>query len=216
MYLEICDGNMEEGSFRCDANISLRPYGQAEFGTRTELKNMNSFRNVGRALEYEIRRQQAVLDDGDKVIQETRLWNEAKGITESMRGKEESHDYRYFPDPDLIPLQVSPEWIEEIRAGLPELPADKRRRFGEQYGLSAHDVDVLTSQKALADYFEQALEFLQPAQSRGQLDHVRTASRTQRLQMQYRPMSGQTRATGRTAQDDPRRDHQRKNRQGRI
>ncbi|MFH1090835.1 MAG: Asp-tRNA(Asn)/Glu-tRNA(Gln) amidotransferase subunit GatB [Pseudomonadota bacterium] len=157
VYLEICDGNMEEGSLRCDANVSLRPVGRKELGTRTELKNMNSFRNVQRALEYEIRRQQAVLEDGERVIQETRLWNEAQGVTEPMRGKEESQDYRYFPDPDLIPVNVSPEWIEEIKASLPELPAAKRRRFGIEYELPPYDAEVLTSQKALADYFEAAV-----------------------------------------------------------
>jgi aspartyl-tRNA(Asn)/glutamyl-tRNA(Gln) amidotransferase subunit B len=163
VYLEICDGNMEEGSFRCDANISLRPVGQAEYGTRTELKNMNSFRNVARALEYEIRRQQAVLDDGERVIQETRLWNDAKAATESMRGKEESHDYRYFPDPDLIPIQISEDWIEEIRAGLPELPAAKRWRFIEDYGLPVYDAEVLTASRALAGYFEETVAgFNQP------------------------------------------------------
>ena len=163
VYLDICDGNMEEGSFRCDANVSLRPVGQEELGTRTELKNMNSFRNVARALEYEIRRQRAVLDDGDRVIQETRLWNDARGVTEPMRGKEESHDYRYFPDPDLIPLTVEPEWIEQIKAGLPELPMAKRRRFVTDYGLPAADAEVLTAQKSLADYFEAVLRsFDQP------------------------------------------------------
>jgi aspartyl-tRNA(Asn)/glutamyl-tRNA(Gln) amidotransferase subunit B len=163
VYLDICDGNMEEGSFRCDANVSLRPVGQKEFGTRAELKNMNSFRNVQRALEYEIRRQRAVLDDGETVIQETRLWNDAKAVTESMRGKEESHDYRYFPDPDLIPLQVDDDWIYRLQENQPELPAEKRARFVEQYGLPEYDADVLTSQKALADYFEAAAaEFDQP------------------------------------------------------
>ena len=144
VYLEICDGNMEEGSFRCDANISLRPVGQAEFGTRAELKNMNSFRNVQKALEYEIRRQRAVLDDGGTVVQETRLWDAGAGKTLSMRGKEEAHDYRYFPDPDLPPLIVEPAWVQEIRAGLPELPDAKRRRFEDQYGLPAYDAGVLT------------------------------------------------------------------------
>ena len=163
VYLEICDGNMEEGSFRCDANISLRPVGQQELGTRTELKNMNSFRNVARALEYEIRRQQAVLEDGEEVIQETRLWNDAKSATESMRGKEESHDYRYFPDPDLIPVTVTPEWIEEIRSTLPELPKEKRARFVTEYGVPEYDAEVLTSTRALADYFEAAVKtFNQP------------------------------------------------------
>ncbi|MBU2548602.1 MAG: Asp-tRNA(Asn)/Glu-tRNA(Gln) amidotransferase subunit GatB [Proteobacteria bacterium] len=154
VYLEICDGNMEEGSFRCDANVSIRPRGQEAYGTRTELKNMNSFRNVARALEYEVRRQMAVLKDGEAVIQETRLWNDSRSATEAMRGKEESHDYRYFPDPDLIPVAVDPEWIERIESALPELPARKRGRFVDDYGLPPGDADVLTSKKALADYFE--------------------------------------------------------------
>jgi len=158
VYLEICDGNMEEGSFRCDANVSLRPVGQAEYGTRTELKNMNSFRHVARALEYEIRRQKAVLEDGEAVIQETRLWNEAKGATEPMRGKEESHDYRYFPDPDLTPIVVDEAWIEEIRKSLPELPEEKRSRFAAAYGLSENAAEVLTGERALADYFETCVE----------------------------------------------------------
>ena len=154
VYLEICDGNMEEGSFRCDANISLRPVGQAEFGTRAELKNMNSFRNVAKALEYEIRRQRAVLDDGGTVIQETRLWDAGANKSLSMRGKEEAHDYRYFPDPDLLPLIVEPAWVAEIKAGLPELPEAKRQRFEAQYGLPAYDAGVLTMSRPLADYFE--------------------------------------------------------------
>ncbi len=163
VYLEICDGNMEEGSFRCDANVSLRPVGREALGTRTELKNMNSFRNVMRAIEYEIRRQQAILDDGEEIILETRLWNEAKGTTESMRSKEESHDYRYFPDPDLIPVQVGEDWVNEIRAGLPELPVEKRRRFAADYGLPHYDAEVLTSSRHLADYFETAVkDFDQP------------------------------------------------------
>jgi aspartyl-tRNA(Asn)/glutamyl-tRNA(Gln) amidotransferase subunit B len=154
VYLGICDGNMEEGSFRCDANVSLRPLGQAEFGTRAELKNMNSFRFVVKALEYEIRRQRSVLESGGKVTQETRLWDAHAGKTMSMRGKEEAHDYRYFPDPDLLPLIVEPAWIEAVRAGLPELPEAKRARFVEQYGLPAYDAGVLTASRPLADYFE--------------------------------------------------------------
>ena len=157
VYLEICDGNMEEGSFRCDANVSLRPVGQEKLGIRAELKNMNSFRNVGRALEYEIRRQRAVLEDGESVVQETRLWNDGKGVTESMRGKEESHDYRYFPDPDLIPVTVTGAWIEELQATLPELPVEKRKRFIDQYGIPAYDAEVLTSSKTLAGYFEKTV-----------------------------------------------------------
>ena len=115
VYLEICDGNMEEGSFRCDANVSIRPMGQKEFGTRTELKNMNSFRNVQRALEYEVKRQQYLVENGQKIIQETRLWDDAQGVTNSMRSKEEAHDYRYFPDPDLVPVMVDEAWIAKIR-----------------------------------------------------------------------------------------------------
>ncbi|MDY0045639.1 MAG: Asp-tRNA(Asn)/Glu-tRNA(Gln) amidotransferase subunit GatB, partial [Syntrophales bacterium] len=154
VYLEICDGNMEEGSFRCDANVSLRPKGEDIFGTRTELKNMNSFRNVQRALEYEIKRQQYVLDNGDAVVQETRLWNDSQGMTHSMRGKEEAHDYRYFPDPDLVPVVISGDWIEEIRGSLPELPLEKRERFIKKYGIPPYDAGVLTASRALADFFE--------------------------------------------------------------
>jgi len=153
-YLEICDGNMEEGSFRCDANISLRPVGQKEFGTRTELKNMNSFRHVQRALDYEIKRQKSLLMEGKEIIQETRLWDESSGKTLGMRGKEEAHDYRYFPDPDLVPLRIDSDWIGEGRQTLPELPDDKRARFLSEYGLPEYDAEVLTASKDLADYFE--------------------------------------------------------------
>ncbi len=154
VYLEICDGNMEEGSFRCDANVSLRPKGQESFGTRTELKNMNSFRNVQRALEYEIKRQKYILENGGRVVQETRLWDDAEGATFPMRGKEEAHDYRYFPDPDLPPLVVSSRWVEDIGRTLPELPSEKRKRFIRNYGIPPYDAEVLTSSRALADYFE--------------------------------------------------------------
>ncbi len=162
-YLEICDGNMEEGSMRCDANISLRPAGTTGLGTKTELKNMNSFRNVQKALEFEIRRQNALLERGEKVIQETRLWDSNRNVTVSMRGKEEAHDYRYFPDPDLVPIVVGEDWIEEVRKALPELPDAMRERFSAQYGISAYDARVLTSSKALAGYFERVVsEFPQP------------------------------------------------------
>jgi len=157
-YLDICDGNMEEGSLRCDANVSLRPAGQKEFGTRAELKNMNSFRNVARALEFEIRRQRSVLEAGQAVIQETRLWDTTRNETISMRGKEEAHDYRYFPDPDLIPVEVDQAWIERVRASLPELPAAKRRRFVETYGLPEYDAGVLTASRELADWYEAVAE----------------------------------------------------------
>jgi aspartyl-tRNA(Asn)/glutamyl-tRNA(Gln) amidotransferase subunit B len=157
MFLDICDGNMEEGSFRCDANISLRPRGQQALGVKTELKNMNSFRNVQRALDFEIRRQTALLDQGEGIVQETRLWDAAKGVTSSMRGKEEAQDYRYFPDPDLVPLVIDLQWIETIRAHLPELPETKKERFIRDYGIPEYDAEVLTTSKPLANYYEACL-----------------------------------------------------------
>ena len=153
-YLDICDGNMQEGSFRCDANISLRPKGQDKLGTRTELKNMNSFRNVQLALEYEERRQRDLLLDGGEVVQQTLLWDPDRGRTEPMRGKEEAHDYRYFPDPDLVPVVVDEAWIERVRAGLPELPDARRQRFAAGFDLPAEAADLLTGSRELADYFE--------------------------------------------------------------
>ena len=153
-YLGISDGNMEEGSFRCDANLSLRLKGLRGLGTRTELKNMNSFSHVHKALDYEIKRQWGILESGGEVIQETRLWNENEGKTLPMRSKEESHDYRYFPEPDLLPLVVDQRWLDEIRASLPELPDAKMKRFIDQYGLPRYDSEVLTSSRELADYFE--------------------------------------------------------------
>jgi len=155
-YLDICDGNMQEGSFRCDANISLRPVGQAEYGTRTELKNMNSFRNVQRALEFEERRQRDILLDGGKVVQETLLWDANSNVTNSMRGKEEAHDYRYFPDPDLIPVVIDDGWIERLRQEMPELPDERKARFIKEFELPGYDAEVLTSARELADYFETA------------------------------------------------------------
>ncbi|KIX11890.1 Asp-tRNA(Asn)/Glu-tRNA(Gln) amidotransferase subunit GatB [Dethiosulfatarculus sandiegensis] len=169
VYLEICDGNMEEGSFRCDANISLRPRGQKEFGTRAEIKNMNSFRNVAKALDYEIRRQRALLESGGEVRQETRLWDANGGKTLSMRGKEEAHDYRYFPDPDLLPLLVDQDWVESLNQNLPELPEAKRLRFVEQYGLPAYDAEVLTASRHLADYFEKVVQQKVPAKAASNL-----------------------------------------------
>ncbi|GAB4232112.1 MAG: Asp-tRNA(Asn)/Glu-tRNA(Gln) amidotransferase subunit GatB [Deltaproteobacteria bacterium] len=154
VYLEVCDGNMEEGSFRCDANVSVRPVGRKEFGTKVELKNMNSFRNVEKALEYEIRRQIEANEDGERVVQETRLWDANAGVTVSMRRKEEAHDYRYFPDPDLLPLIVEESWIEELRKTIPELPGEKIARLERRYGLSRYDAELLASDRALADFFE--------------------------------------------------------------
>lgn len=162
-YLKICDCNMEEGSLRCDANISLRPEGEKKFGTKTELKNMNSFRNVQRAIEYEIKRQTHILDNAGKVIQETLLWNASKNETIIMRSKEEAHDYRYFPDPDLVPVVVNNEWVENTRKDLPELPDEKRKRFVKQYKIPEYDAGVLTSSRPLADYYEKCVElFPQP------------------------------------------------------
>ncbi|HIC91234.1 MAG TPA: Asp-tRNA(Asn)/Glu-tRNA(Gln) amidotransferase subunit GatB [Syntrophaceae bacterium] len=162
-YLEICDGDMEKGSFRCDANISIRRRDSSIFGTKTELKNMNSFKHVQRALEYEIKRQTDILEEGGEVIQETRLWDAHQGITVSMRGKEEAHDYRYFPDPDLVPIIIDPQWIESVRKTLPELPDAKRERFITQYGIPEYDAGVLTSSKSLANYFEACVkEFPHP------------------------------------------------------
>jgi aspartyl-tRNA(Asn)/glutamyl-tRNA(Gln) amidotransferase subunit B len=158
VYLEICDGNMEEGSFRCDANVSIRPKGQKEFGTRAELKNMNSFRNVQRALEYEVKRQQYLVEGGGKVVQETRLWDDAQGISIPMRSKEEAHDYRYFPDPDLVPILVDDAWVDEMRRELPEMPAAKRERFIKDYSIPEYDAGVLTADKALAQYFEDVVK----------------------------------------------------------
>ncbi len=155
-YLDICDGNMQEGSFRCDANISLRPTGEDELGTRTELKNMNSFRNVQRALEYEERRQRDILLEGGKIIQETLLWDPDKNVTNSMRGKEEAHDYRYFPDPDLVPVVIDDTWIDSVKKSLPELPEERKNRFIHEFDLPEYDAEILTSEKELADYFESA------------------------------------------------------------
>ena len=157
-YLGVCDGNMEQGSLRCDANVSVRPYGQKEFGVKTEIKNMNSFKFIEKALDYEIKRQTNVLKDGGKIIQETRLWNSERGITESMRSKEEAHDYRYFPEPDLVPIEVDSSWIEQIKTQIVELPDSRQQRFINQYGLPEYDADLLTSERAMAEWFEQAVK----------------------------------------------------------
>jgi aspartyl-tRNA(Asn)/glutamyl-tRNA(Gln) amidotransferase subunit B len=153
-YTDVSDCNMEEGSLRCDANVSVRPRGEAKFGTKVEVKNLNSFRYLSHALEFEIERQVGVLESGGSVTQETRLWNVTGGRTESMRSKEFAHDYRYFPDPDLLPVMVMEPLVAEVRRGMPELPAAKRERFVESYGIAAYDAGVLTAESALADYFE--------------------------------------------------------------
>ena len=156
-YLGISDGNMQEGSFRCDANVSIRPRGQTRLGTRSEIKNLNSFRFVEKAILVEIERQIDVIEDGAKVVQETRLYDADRNETRAMRGKEEANDYRYFPDPDLLPVVIDEALIERLRGELPELPAARRARFVEQYGLSAYDADVLTANPESADYFESAV-----------------------------------------------------------
>ncbi len=166
VYLGICDGNMEEGSFRCDANVSIRPVGQKEFGTRAELKNMNSFRNVERAIEYEVKRQEALLADGKVVVQETRLWNADKGVSESMRSKEEANDYRYFPDPDLLPLIVDAKWVERLKNSQPELAHEKSLRFQKDYNIPEYDAEVLTADRSIAEHWEKSVQGLKSLEAK--------------------------------------------------
>ena len=155
-YIGVCDGNLEEGSMRCDANISVRPIGQKEFGVRAEIKNVNSFKALQRAIEYEIDRQIDIVEAGEEVVQETRLWDDNEGITKSMRGKEDAHDYRYFPEPDLMPLEISREWVNEIASKMPELPQKRRERY-VSYGLSAYDANVLVEQQDIAYFYDKAV-----------------------------------------------------------
>ena len=157
-YTGVSDCRMEEGSLRCDANISVRPVGQKELGTKSEIKNMNSFRALQRALAYEVERQIGVLESGGQVVQETRTWDEARGITLSMRSKEQAHDYRYFPDPDLVPLVLDPQWIDFIRQSLPELPDQRRARYVQEFGLPVYDAGILTLTKEMSDFFEQTIQ----------------------------------------------------------
>jgi aspartyl-tRNA(Asn)/glutamyl-tRNA(Gln) amidotransferase subunit B len=156
-YINVCDGNMEQGSLRCDANVSIRSLGQQEFGVKTEIKNMNSFKFIEKALDYEIKRQIRILGEGGKITQETRLWNADRGITESMRSKEEAHDYRYFPEPDLVPIVFENSLIERINASIPELPDTRRERFVRQFKLAEHNAELLTSERAMAEWFEDAI-----------------------------------------------------------
>ncbi|MBI4682606.1 MAG: Asp-tRNA(Asn)/Glu-tRNA(Gln) amidotransferase subunit GatB [Nitrospirae bacterium] len=157
-YIGVCDGNMEEGSLRCDANVSVRPAGQQELGTKAEIKNMNSFRFIEKALEYEIKRQIKVLKESGRIIQETRLWDSNRGVTESMRSKEEAHDYRYFPEPDLMPVEFEQSWIDEIKTSICELPDIKRARYVKEFNLPEQDAGLLTSEKAVAEWFEEAVK----------------------------------------------------------
>lgn len=166
VWLGICDGNMQEGSFRCDANVSVRPLGQAAFGTRSEIKNLNSFRFLEEAINYEVRRQIELIEDGGTVVQETRLYDPDREETRSMRSKEDAHDYRYFPDPDLLPLIISTEWIEEVRASMPPLPATLRAQWQSAYGLSAYDAQVLSQDRATADLFADLIALLGAPQAK--------------------------------------------------
>ncbi len=156
-YIGVCDGNLEEGSFRCDANVSIRPVGEEKFGTRAEIKNMNSFRSVQRAIQSEIERQTKLLESGQRVVQETRLWNEADGTTHTMRSKEDSHDYRYFPEPDLVPLAIARNWVAEIKATLPELPEERRQRYVTKHGLLQDQADILAESQVMADFYDRVL-----------------------------------------------------------
>ncbi|SFM05075.1 Asp-tRNA(Asn)/Glu-tRNA(Gln) amidotransferase subunit GatB [Nitrosomonas communis] len=164
-WIGICDGNMQEGSFRCDANVSVRPHGTEKLGTRCEIKNLNSFRFLEKAIDFEARRQIEILEDGGNIRQETRLYDANRDETRTMRSKEEAHDYRYFPDPDLLPLNISKEWIEQVKAMLPELPEARHNRYIEDFGLSGYDANVLTATREIADYFENTVKQL-PAQAK--------------------------------------------------
>jgi aspartyl-tRNA(Asn)/glutamyl-tRNA(Gln) amidotransferase subunit B len=162
-YMGVCDGNMQEGSLRCDVNISVRPVGREEFGTKVEIKNMNSFNAIGRAIDYEIERQIETIESGGTIVQETRLWEEGTQRTISMRTKEGASDYRYFPEPDLTPIEVTPAQLAQWKAELPELPAQKRHRYEEDWGLSPYDVRILTDDRAVAEYFEASVSAGAPA-----------------------------------------------------
>lgn len=162
-YTDVCDCKMQEGSLRCDANISLMPEGATEFGTRAEVKNLNSFRALVRAIEYEVERQKEILEKGGQVVQETRTWDDANGKTLSMRSKEEAHDYRYFSEPDLVPVELDDAWVERIRAELPELPAERQARLMEEFGLSKYDASIIVASKAMAEYFDEAVKTSQDA-----------------------------------------------------
>ncbi len=175
-YLGICDGNMEEGSLRCDANVSVRQKGEVKFGTKTEVKNMNSMRNVERALEFEINRQIMLIEEGCKVVQETLLWDANQNVTYSMRSKEEAHDYRYFPEPDLVPVLVDKKWEEDVRTHLPELPTARRDRFVDALGLPRYDADVLTAERETAAYFEKTLAMLSKVNGKSDKENAKPVS----------------------------------------
>ena len=207
---------MEEGSLRCDANVSVRPRGATALGTRAEIKNLNSFRHVARAIEHEVTRQVALVESGRQVTQETRLWNETRGETAPMRSKEDAHDYRYFPEPDLRPLAVSSEWLAEVRASLPELPADKRRRFVSEYALPDYDAGVLTQERELADYFEAAARESGQPEGGLELDHDRAPAQAEGGRTAAGGGARRAIRAGRARQAGRRRHDQRQDRQGRV
>ena len=223
-YLEICDGNMQEGSFRCDANVSVRKVGAEKFGTRAEIKNINSFRYVEKAINYEVARQIDVLEGGGKVVQETRLYDPDKGETRSMRSKEEANDYRYFPDPDLLPVEIDAAYIASVKATLPELPDQKAARFAAQFGLSEYDAGVLTSSKELAAYYEEVAKLLaggkgavqRAGEARRQLGGGFAGRRAQRTQSRDRREPHRRRGPRGPARPHRRQHHLRQDRQGRV
>ena len=218
-YLEICDGNMQEGSFRCDANVSVRPRGAEKFGTRAEIKNLNSFRFVEKAIQYEVARQIELIESGGKVVQETRLYDSDKDETRSMRSKEEANDYRYFPDPDLLPVEIDEAFIEAVRATLPELPDEKAARFAREFGLSAYDAGVLSASRELGAYFEAVVARARrrACQARGQLGDGRAVERAEpRRARDRRARRCSRRAPRRAARAHRRCDHLRQDRQGSV
>jgi aspartyl-tRNA(Asn)/glutamyl-tRNA(Gln) amidotransferase subunit B len=199
MWLGICDGNMQEGSFRCDANVSVRPFGQSEYGTRCEIKNLNSFRFLERAIDFEVRRQVELIEDGGRVVQETRLYDPDKDETRSMRSKEDAHDYRYFPDPDLPPLVISDDWIAAIRATLPELPVQMRARMIADYGLSSYDASTLTASREMATWFEQLVAALGPTRD----DAARLAATKNAANWVMADLSAALNRDGKSVKDSP-------------
>ena len=202
-YLEICDGNMQEGSFRCDANVSVRPRGQEKFGTRAEIKNLNSFRFVEKAIQFEVARQVELIESGGKVVQETRLYDSDKDETRSMRSKEEANDYRYFPDPDLLPVEIDETFIEAVRATLPELPDQKAARFARDFGLSAYDAGVLSASRELGAYLRSGAwptQGARPRKAGGELGHGRIVERAQSRQRRYRALAGRPAAADRAVE----------------
>ncbi len=215
-YLGICDGNMQEGSFRVDANVSVRPAGQQAFGTRAELKNINSFRFLERAINFEVERQIDLIESGGRVVQETRLYDADKDETRSMRTKEEANDYRYFPDPDLLPVEIDRDYIDAVIADMPELPDAKRDRFREQYGLSEYDADVLTATRALADYFEQVAGICGDAKLAANwvMGELGAVLNKQGLDIEASPV--ERRGHGAAAGTHPGQHHLRQDRQGRV